>query len=39
MTQPEPGSKPAPPRHPYTHADDQADERPVDTVPTHGEYL
>jgi hypothetical protein len=39
MTQPAPGNEQEPPRHPYTHADDQPDQRPVDTVPTNGEYL
>ena len=39
MTQPAPGSEPAPPRHPYTHADDdQTDEKPVDTIHP-GDYL
>ncbi|MBB4984982.1 hypothetical protein GGE06_005932 [Streptomyces sp. SFB5A] len=39
MTQPAPGSEPATPRHPYTHADDQPDQRPVDTLDPGEEYL
>lgn len=39
MTQPSPGSEPDTTGNPYTHADDEPEQRPVDTIQTNGEYL